>query len=62
MAISRSSSTISTASIAASTGLGVEATPIKEFNRDGKLFARFFFIKDPDGYKIEVLQHHGRYR
>ena len=44
------------------TGLGVEATPIKEFNRDGTLFARFFFIKDPDGYKIEVLQHHGRYR
>ena len=44
------------------TELGIEATPIKEFNRDGKLFARFFFIKDPDGYKIEVLQHHGRYR
>jgi lactoylglutathione lyase len=44
------------------TGLGVEATPIKEFARDGALFARFFFIKDPDGYKIEVLQRHGRYR
>jgi lactoylglutathione lyase len=42
--------------------LGIEATPIKEFNRDGALFARFFFIKDPDGYKIEVLQRHGRYR
>jgi lactoylglutathione lyase len=44
------------------TGLGVEATPIKDFGRDGALFARFFFIKDPDGYKIEVLQRHGRYR
>ena len=44
------------------TGLGVEATPIKEFNRAGTLFARFFFIKDPDGYKIEVLQRLGRYR
>jgi lactoylglutathione lyase len=44
------------------TALGVEATPIKEFGRDGELFARFFFIKDPDGYKIEVLQRHGRYR
>jgi lactoylglutathione lyase len=44
------------------TGLGVEATPIKEFNRDGAPFARFFFIKDPDGYKIEVLQRLGRYR
>jgi lactoylglutathione lyase len=42
--------------------IGVEATPIKEFARDGELFARFFFIKDPDGYKIEVLQRHGRYR
>jgi lactoylglutathione lyase len=44
------------------TGLGIEATPIKEFARDGALFARFFFVKDPDGYKIEVLQRHGRYR
>jgi lactoylglutathione lyase len=44
------------------TGLGIEATPIKEFMREGALFARFFFIKDPDGYKIEVLQRHGRYR
>jgi lactoylglutathione lyase len=24
--------------------------------------ARFFFVEDPDGYKIEVLQKHGRYR
>jgi lactoylglutathione lyase len=23
--------------------------------------ARFFFVQDPDGYKIEVLQKHGRY-
>jgi lactoylglutathione lyase len=35
--------------------------PIKEFFRDGALMARFFFITDPDGYRIEVLQHHGRY-
>lgn len=34
---------------------------IVEFNRDGRLFARFFFVEDPDGYKIEVLQRHGRY-
>jgi lactoylglutathione lyase len=34
---------------------------IKEFFRDGKLMARFFFVQDPDGYKIEVLQKHGRY-
>jgi lactoylglutathione lyase len=37
-------------------------TPIKEFFRDGALMARFFFVQDPDGYKIEVLQKHGRYR
>ncbi|MGV8938164.1 MAG: VOC family protein [Allorhizobium sp.] len=35
---------------------------IVEFNRDGALFARFFFITDPDGYKIEVLQRHGRFQ
>ena len=35
--------------------------PIKEFFRDGALMARFFFVQDPDGYKIEVLQRHGRY-
>ncbi len=34
---------------------------IVEFNRDGRLFARIFFVEDPDGYKIEVLQRHGRY-
>lgn len=43
-------------------GLGFKPTPIKEFLRDGALMARFFFVTDPDGYKIEVLQTHGRYR
>jgi lactoylglutathione lyase len=36
--------------------------PIKEFHRDGALMAKFFFVTDPDGYRIEVLQRHGRYR
>ena len=44
------------------TAAGIGPQPIKEFHRDGGLMARFFFIQDPDGYKIEVLQHHGRYR
>ena len=44
------------------TGLGIEAGDIKEFFRDGALMARFFFLQDPDGYKIEVLERHGRYR
>jgi lactoylglutathione lyase len=42
--------------------LGINPNPIKEFFRDGALLARFFFVTDPDGYKIEVLQKHGRYR
>lgn len=42
-------------------GLGFEPRDIVEFERDGKLFARFFFVKDPDGYDIEVLQRHGRF-
>lgn len=41
---------------------GLAPNPIKEFSRDGALMARFFFVQDPDGYKIEVLQRHGRYR
>jgi lactoylglutathione lyase len=36
--------------------------PIREFHRDGALMAKFFFVEDPDGYRIEVLQRHGRYR
>src|SRR5262249_24895311 len=41
---------------------GLQPKPIKEFLRDGSLMARFFFLEDPDGYKIEVMQKHGRYR
>jgi lactoylglutathione lyase len=43
----------------AAAGLGPRK--IVEFNRDGVLLARFFFVADPDGYQIEVLQRHGRY-
>ncbi len=35
--------------------------PIRELERDGVLLGRFFFVKDPDGYSIEVLQRHGRF-
>lgn len=41
---------------------GLKPLPVKEFFRDGALLAKFFFVVDPDGYKIEVLQKHGRYR
>lgn len=43
------------------TEAGFKPNPVKEFHRDGQLMARFFFVQDPDGYKIEVLQRHGRY-
>ena len=41
---------------------GLQPNPVKEFHRDGQLLAKFFFVSDPDGYRIEVLQKHGRYR
>ena len=41
---------------------GLVPRDIVEFHRDGALMARFFFVQDPDGYKIEILQRHGRYR
>ncbi|MBH0238633.1 VOC family protein [Methylobrevis albus] len=41
---------------------GLMPRKIVAFERDGALLARFFFVEDPDGYKIEVLQAHGRYR
>lgn len=44
------------------TAEGLEPRKIVEFHRDGALMARFFFVADPDGYQIEVLQRHGRYR
>jgi len=44
------------------TGLGLTVGKVVEFNRDGGLLARFFFVTDPDGYKIEILQRHGRFR
>jgi lactoylglutathione lyase len=41
---------------------GLNPEPVKEFHRDDTLMARFFFVTDPDGYRIEVLEQHGRYR
>lgn len=43
-------------------GLGHLPGEVKEFKRGDELLARFFFIQDPDGYKIEVLERHGHYR
>ncbi|WP_282176983.1 VOC family protein [Vibrio nereis] len=41
--------------------LGIEAGDIKAFDHQQKHLATFFFITDPDGYKIEFLQRQGRY-
>lgn len=35
---------------------------IKQMTHDGQPFGKFFFITDPDGYKIEVLQKGGRFK
>jgi lactoylglutathione lyase len=43
--------------------LGYNPLDIKEFKTDdGSLIARYFFIQDPDGYKVEVLERHGHYQ
>ncbi len=42
--------------------LGYQPADVKEFKHGEELLARFFFVQDPDGYKIEVLEHHGHYR
>ncbi len=41
---------------------GYEPAPVKEFKRGDELLARYFFIQDPDGYKIELLERHGHYQ
>jgi lactoylglutathione lyase len=35
--------------------------PLRDFKHDGTTLARFFFVSDPDGYKIEVIQKGGRF-
>lgn len=40
---------------------GLTPGDIKHMQHNGKPLASFFFIQDPDGYKIEVLQKGGRF-
>ena len=40
---------------------GLETRDIVDMKHDGKTLARFFFMEDPDGYKIEVIERGGRY-
>lgn len=40
---------------------GLSPRKIVDFAPAGTVIARFFFIADPDGYQIEVLERGGRY-
>jgi lactoylglutathione lyase len=41
---------------------GAVCTGIKELALHGKPVGTFFFVTDPDGYKIEVLRRGGRFK
>ena len=43
------------------TAAGLAPRKLVDFAPGGTVIARFFFIADPDGYQIEVLQRGGRY-
>ena len=40
---------------------GLNPNPLKTMYNKNVLLGRFFFVQDPDGYKIEVLERQGRY-
>jgi len=41
---------------------GLNPRKLIDFTYDNTLIARLFFVVDPDGYEIEVLQKFGRYQ
>ncbi|WP_299844622.1 VOC family protein [uncultured Paracoccus sp.] len=41
---------------------GLAPRKLVDFAPAGEVVARFFFIADPDGYQIEVLQRGGRFK
>jgi lactoylglutathione lyase len=41
--------------------VGLAPKDIKQMTHEEKPFGKFFFIEDPDGYKIEVLERSGRF-
>ena len=43
------------------TAAGLAPRKLVDFAPAGTVIARFFFVADPDGYQIEVLQRAGRY-
>ncbi|MBT53023.1 MAG: lactoylglutathione lyase [Mameliella sp.] len=41
---------------------GLSPRKLVDFKHDGQSLAHFFFVQDPDGYEIEVLQRAGRFK
>lgn len=41
---------------------GLNPRKLVDFAPAGKRVARFFFVADPDGYQIEVLERDGRFK
>lgn len=50
------------ASYAKYTALDITVGDIVAFAPGGNLIARFCFVTDPDGYKIEVIERGGRFK
>lgn len=44
------------------TAEGLAPRKLVDFHNNGVPVARFFFVADPDGYQIEVLQRAGRFQ
>ena len=60
-AISLLSSMTSMPNTRGSSARNLSPGPLRDFKHDGRTLARFFFVSDPDGYKIEVIQRGGRF-
>ena len=41
---------------------GIAVGDVKAMQHEDRDLPRFFFVQDPDGYKIEVLERYGRYQ
>ena len=41
---------------------GLAPRKLVDFQKNGVPIAKFFFVTDPDGYEIEVLQRQGRFK
>ena len=41
---------------------GLNPRKLVDFQNNGVRIAKFFFVADPDGYQIEVLQRGGRFK